>query len=88
VPNVTGGQLTRWPWQFSHNGAEAFTTNVISPTGSCPDLANAPADRLLAGIGRYGGNPGSDILIWGGNRICIIPAGVDEAQLQGRQLMR
>jgi hypothetical protein len=88
VPNVSGGQLTRWPWQFSHNGAEAFTTNIVSPTGSCPDLANAPADRLLAGIGRFGGNPSSDILIWGGNRICIIPAGVDQAQVQSRQLMR
>lgn len=88
VPNVSGGQLTRWPWQFSHNGAEAFTTNIVSPTASCPDLANAPADRLLAGIGQFGGNSSSDILIWGGNKLCIIPAGVDEAQLQSRQLMR
>jgi hypothetical protein len=88
VPNASGGQLTRWPWQFSHNGAEPFTTNIVSPTASCPDLANAPDQRLVAGIGRFGGNPSSDILIWGGNRICIIPAGVDEAQLQSRQLMR
>lgn len=87
-PNVSGGQVTRWPWQFSRSGAEAFTTNIISPTASCPDLANAPADRLLAGIGRFGGNLSSDILIWGGNRICIVPAGVDEAELQSRQLMR
>jgi FG-GAP-like repeat len=88
VPNVSGGQLTRWPWQFSHNGAEPFTTNIMSPTASCPDLANDPAHRLVAGIGHFGGNPSSDILVWGGNRICIIPAGVDEAQLQSRQLMR
>jgi FG-GAP-like repeat len=87
-PNASGGQLTRWPWQFSHSGAEAFTTNIVSPTASCPDLADAPADRLLAGIGRFGGNRSSDLLIWGGNKICIIPAGIDEAQLQSRQLMR
>jgi hypothetical protein len=89
VPDVTGGrQVTRWPWHFSHSGAEAFTTNIVSPTSSCPDLLNSPAKPLVAGIGRFGGNPSSDILMWGGNRICIIPAGVDEAQAQSRGLMR
>jgi hypothetical protein len=88
-PDVTGGrQVTRWPWHFSHNGIQGFSTNIVSPTASCPDLNNSPAKPLVAGIGRFGGNPSSDILMWGTNRLCIIPAGVDEAQAQSRGLMR
>ena len=88
VPKLSGSQINRWPWQFSHSGAQPFTTNIVAPTNSCPDLASMPTKPLLAGIGRFSGNPSSDLLIWGGNRICIIPAGVDEAQAQSRQLMR
>jgi hypothetical protein len=85
-------EVTSWNWMFSHDGVESWTSHQITPTNQCSltfTLQQLSSAGLLAGIGRFGGNAGADLLLWGdGNNFCIVPGGTGAAQRQSRQDMR
>ena len=90
------GRLIRWQWLFSNDASEGWTSHTVTPTNSCPELGpqiNASLRPYVAAVGRFGGNIGSDVLIWGGNdswgnELCILPGGTGAAMLESRQQMR
>jgi hypothetical protein len=52
---------------------------------------SVPASSLLVGVGRFSGNSGADILLWGstfGNNTCIVAGGSGAVQRRSRQDMR
>jgi hypothetical protein len=91
-------QVTSWNWMFSHDGVSNWTSHQITPTNQCGltfGQKQLSAGGLLVGTGRFAGNLGADILLWGvseqddsGNNFCIVSGGTGAAQRQSRQDMR
>jgi hypothetical protein len=86
--------LTGWNWAFSYDGVQDWQSHQITPTGQC-SLSGFSAPQLnvgfLVGVGRFGGNRASDLLLWGtdgNNNLCIVPGGTGPAKRQSRQDMR
>jgi hypothetical protein len=77
-----------WSWMFSYGGAAGWTSHQIVATTSCSLTLTVGQVPGLVAIGPFAGNPGADILLWGGNIFCIVPGGTGDAQRQSRQDMR
>jgi hypothetical protein len=90
------GRLISQSWRISHNGAQEWKLHDVVPTKQCPALGSQidPAhDPVVAGVGNFNGNIGSDILLWGGsldagNQFCIVSGGTSDLLLQSRSDMR
>lgn len=86
--------FTDWNWSFSYDGVQNWQSHQITPTSQC-SLSGFSAQQLtasfLVGVGRFDGNPGADVLLWGNdgnNNLCIAPGGTSPAIRQSRQDMR
>ena len=70
----------------------AFATYQLPPLPQQPQQPlTASASSLFAAVGRFAGNAGADILLWGStfaNNFCIVPGGTGPAVRQSRQDMR
>jgi hypothetical protein len=72
-----------WEWKFSRDGVQDWTSHQITWNNQCnlvksfnhQQQLSRSVSSLAPGIGRFGGNPLADILVWNGNELCIVSGG-------------
>lgn len=96
-PNGNFG-IVIWNWKISYGGIRNWTTHQIAPKqgDACRLEMSLSPDQLkptnfssqVAGIGRFAGSHGADVLVWNGNELCIVPGGLGTLQPFSRQDLR
>ncbi|MBZ5629818.1 MAG: VCBS repeat-containing protein [Acidobacteriia bacterium] len=94
-PDMTfDDRIVSWDWRFSYDGLHNWTPHQIAPNEKCTLVFSLTFNQQnnwshqVAGIARFSGNPGADVLVWNNNELCIVSGGTGDPQPWSRQDLR